>query len=47
MEQNEKAPQRYSELRDPKLPRIHCQIFASPDAALLRPSPLPEPPKEL
>lgn len=47
MEQNDTAPLRYSELRDPKLPRIHSGRFLTPEETMLRPAPLPQPPKEL
>ncbi|MBQ8587712.1 MAG: hypothetical protein IJ453_06465 [Oscillospiraceae bacterium] len=47
MEHPEKAPQRHSELHDPKLPQIHSGRFVSPEETVLRPAPLPLPPKEL
>lgn len=47
MEHSEKAPQRYSELRDPKLPQIHSGRPVLPEESILRPAPLPQPPGEL
>lgn len=47
MEHPEKAPLRYSELQDPKLPQIHGTVLTVRDGTVLRPSPLPLPPKEL
>lgn len=47
MEKSEKVPQRYSELCDPKLPQIHSGRSVLPEESILRPAPLPQPPREL
>lgn len=47
MEHSGKTPQRYSELRDPKLPQIHSGRPVLPEESILRPAPLPQPPGEL
>ena len=47
MEHSKKTPQRYSELRDPKLPQIHSGRPVLPEESILRPAPLPQPPGEL
>ena len=47
MEHPDKAPLRYSELKDPKLPEIRGRTETASGEAMVRPSPLPPMPKEL
>lgn len=47
MEHPKKNPERCGDLKDPELPQIHSTFPGSPAEAMIRPAPLPLPPKEL